>query len=324
LQALTEVYRQEWMQQLFPFYSVQSFDLVELPRMPQDFAAFKQMLDPTYSTNMLRNLVRAWQLTNTRYLVAPDYYATVWMTYNMLQLPTPSLVTRFDFVPKPGISIAIKPQDLAAVMSDRGRFALFDFSSALPRAKLYAHWQTDTNDSAVLQQIFDPAFDPQSNVIVDGELPTAGAGGEATAEPAPVEFVRYAPKDVVLKATASAPSVLLLNDHYDPNWNVTVDGKPEELLRCNFLMRGVRLLPGNHVVEFRFQPPFGLLYVSLAALTTSLVALFGYLILIRNRAAVSTPSTPAPPAPALPPIKSKTNRKPDNRKKAAPVRSAKV
>ena len=70
-----------------------------------------------------------------------------------------------------------------------------------------------------------------------------------------VEFKSYAPKNIVFDANATAPSVLLLNDKYDPDWRVTVDGKPAELLRCNFIMRGVYLAPGDHTVEFNFTLP---------------------------------------------------------------------
>jgi hypothetical protein len=38
-------------------------------------------------------------------------------------------------------------------------------------------------------------------------------------------------------------------------------------------MRGVYLLPGLHTVEFKFQPPIGLLYVSLIAVIAALLAL---------------------------------------------------
>jgi hypothetical protein len=52
-----------------------------------------------------------------------------------------------------------------------------------------------------------------------------------------------------------------------------VDGKPAQLLRCNYLMRGVYLELGDHKVEFRFLPPVGALYVSLAALGVAVVLL---------------------------------------------------
>ena len=83
--------------------------------------------------------------------------------------------------------------------------------------------------------------------------------------PGTVEYKSYAPKNIVLDAKADAPAVLLLNDKFDPHWQVFVDGKPAELLRCNFIMRGVYLTPGAHRVEFKFTLPNDPLYVSLAA-----------------------------------------------------------
>ena len=75
----------------------------------------------------------------------------------------------------------------------------------------------------------------------------------------------------------SAESVLLLNDHWSPHWHVTVDGQAAELLRCNFVMRGVRLSPGIHEVVFGFQPPLTWLYVSLASLLGGF-GLLGFII----------------------------------------------
>jgi uncharacterized membrane protein YfhO len=80
-----------------------------------------------------------------------------------------------------------------------------------------------------------------------------------------VEFASYAPKRVELKANATAPSLLLLNDKFDPGWKVSVDGKPATLLRCNFLMRGVQVPTGQHTVEFSYQPTSKVFYVSLGA-----------------------------------------------------------
>jgi hypothetical protein len=150
-------------------------------------------------------------------------------------------------------------------------------------------------------------------VYVAGGVPASPPAAASQATGA-VDFVSYAPKDLVFNAKAVSPSVLLLNDHFDPNWRVWVDGKPENLLRCNFLMRGVFLQPGAHQVEFKFQPPVGMLYVSVAAVVVGLVALGMLLVLIyQNREPVRIPvaeSAPAPaPAPAPVPAQSKSKRK---------------
>ena len=82
------------------------------------------------------------------------------------------------------------------------------------------------------------------------------------------------------------PSVLLLNDKYDPNWHVLVDGKPAPLLHCNFIMRGVYLTPGAHSVEFKFSLPLGPLYVSLSAIGVGIL-LCGLLIFSTRRTPAS-------------------------------------
>ena len=57
----------------------------------------------------------------------------------------------------------------------------------------------------------------------------------------PAQYESYDPKRIVLKTRADTSTVLLLNDKHHPAWRVTVDGQPAELLRANYLMRGVYL-----------------------------------------------------------------------------------
>ena len=133
-------------------------------------------------------------------------------------------------------------------------------------------------------------------MFVAGGLPPAPATAGTNDNAGTVEFASYAPKDIVLKSDAPAPSVLLLNDRFDPNWKVRVDGKPETLLRCNYIMRGVYLPPGAHTVEFRFQPPLGPLYVSLAAIGVGLLVL-GFVVMAGRRDDSLIPAPTSPPQP---------------------------
>jgi uncharacterized membrane protein YfhO len=125
-------------------------------------------------------------------------------------------------------------------------------------------------------------------------------------------ITRYEPKRVEVKATATTNSVLLLNDRYHPHWFVWVDGKPQPLLRCNYMMRGVFLTAGEHTVEFRFNPPATLLYVSLAAVMVGL-ALCGFLGVTKRPASLmAMEKSPSPevaaPSPS-PPTKSGDKKK---------------
>jgi hypothetical protein len=109
-------------------------------------------------------------------------------------------------------------------------------------------------------------FDAWKTVLVSTPLPTTPALDTTNQNLGAVEFKSYAPKDIMFSTSADTPTVLLLNDKFDPNWRVLVDGKPALLLRCNFIMRGVYLTPGVHTVEFQFKLPCGPLYVSLTAI----------------------------------------------------------
>jgi hypothetical protein len=148
-----------------------------------------------------------------------------------------------------------------------------EFTGALPKAGLHGHWQVVTNDAEALALLADPSFDPHKTVLVSEPLPAPGDAAAAT--PAgTVRYESYEPRHVVFQVHAERPAVLRLNDKFDVDWHARVDGRPVPVLRCNYVVRGVYLEPGEHRVEFHHQPPLGPLYVSLAGVAAA-VALLG-------------------------------------------------
>ena len=305
-----DLYRIEWAQHHFPYYNIQSLDLIQRPRVPADEAAYETALIP-HSVDTYYLMARRWQLTNTRYLLGPAGFLDVLNEqFDPLQHRF-RIIQRFDVLAKPGIQQITSLEEMTAIPSDDGACALFEFNGALPRARLYSDWQISTNDSAALKTLASTSVDPQQQVLVSTPLPTAPVVNATNENSGLVEFKRYvpddpvfsgkrnglwkqsgycyAPKDVMFDAKATPPSVLLLNDKFDPHWQVFVDGKPAELLRCNFIMRGVYLTPGAHLVEFKFTLPNKPLYVSLAAIVFG-VLLSGCLLVWQRRATSSRPN----------------------------------
>lgn len=275
------LYRIEWMQHHFPYYNIQCSDIIQSPRVASDLANYDAALWPSPSSVYL--MARKWQLTNTRYLLAPTVYLD---SLNQELDPVQHrfrILQEFNIVPKPGIENPTEGEQVTAIATNRGDYALFDFTGALPRAKLYSNWLISTNNAAILQTLASPNFDPEKTVLVSGPVPDVpiDSNGDNSGT---VDFKSYAPMDIVFNAQADKPSILLLNDKYDAGWHVTVDGKPEQLLRCNYIMRGVYLPPGSHTVQFRFELPHAPLYVTMAAIVIG-CCLCAYLIAATRKSA---------------------------------------
>jgi hypothetical protein len=291
LALFSQLYDIEWKQQLFQYYNIQSLDVIMMPRPPVDMISFEGALFFDRTTNTLHHITRRWQLTNTRYLLgAAGFLDVLNQQIDPLQHRF-RFAARFHLEAKPGISDPTSLEEMTAALQPDGEYAVFEFTGALPRASLYANWQVNTNDEATLKKLASPQLDPAQVVLVADPLPAPTPGGDTNQGAGTVEFTSYAPKQILLRAQATRPAVLLLNDRFHPDWKVFVDGKTEKLLRCNYLMRGVYLQPGSHAVEFRFAPPVDTLYVSLAAVLIALL-LIGFLAFARDKQTAPPPASP--------------------------------
>ena len=260
LNLMQEVYRIEWAQHHFLYHNIQSIDVIQMPRMPAEMMAFEK----AWSSRGVAGLLRRWELTNTRYLLGPGFFAE--LLNNQVDREQRRFSVKLPFVMalKPGVKGYSKPADATAYASSNGPCAILEFSGALPRAKLYSNWVVNTNSTETLATLFSAAFDPHRTVLVaNADVKPAASTNELAGT---VEYKSYQPKRIEFSADVKTHAILLLNDRHDANWQVSVDGKPAPLLRCNFLMRGVELAPGQHTVEFNFRPTLDWLYVSLAGL----------------------------------------------------------
>lgn len=282
---LQQVYMVEWIQHHFPYYNIQTIDVSQEPRMPADKLA--------YRTALAGNIGRLWQLTNTRYVLG--MVGSFLDTLNQQADPGKNrfkIVSTFNLGLKREGEQLTSLEQLTAVTNAQGPYALFEFTGALPRAKLYSQWQVNTNDHEILKQLADPAFDPAAQVLISGSPGTVPSPAPTTQDPGTVEITKYAPKKIQLDSKSQVPTVLLLNDRYDSGWKVSVDNQPAQLLRANFTMRGVYLPAGNHSIQFSFEPPVKGLYVTLAGIALG-VLLSGVLALFTCRSPREQKANPA-------------------------------
>ena len=282
-----------WLENDYPFNDIQSLEIDQAPRMP---VMENNYLNLFYvnSDHDLSPATRLWRLTNTRYLLAGAEWEAM---LNQFGEPRNSFrtVMRMNVVRKSGIDQPEDAGDMTVEPNSNGPVALIEFTAALPRAKLYANWKV-VDDSIALRLLGSAQFDPEKTVLVAGDTPVAQTPGNPDAEPGTVKITRYQSKDLILEADAKTPAVLLLNDSMGDFWSVWVDEKPGAVLRCNYIVRGVFVSAGHHTIEFRYQEPLKLLFVSLTTFGLGIL-LAGFVILTHFRQEPETPPAGKPGKP---------------------------
>ena len=156
-------------------------------------------------------------------------------------------------------------------------------STALPRAFLVDRVERLPSDDAVIDRLRDPATALDRVAFVTGadaaDVPglDLGALSGAPADSASgVVLERFEPDEVVYRVTTDRPRLLVASEVYYPaGWTATVSGEPAPIVRTDFLLRGVPVPAGEHIVTMRYEPQArarGVLIASIASLLTYLGA----------------------------------------------------
>ena len=100
-------------------------------------------------------------------------------------------------------------------------------------------------------------FDPSRTVIVDKRfesyLKEFTHNNQASII---LDRDNYVPNHLIynLKNIDSEQLVVFSEIYYDKGWNAYVDGTPTPHFRANYVLRGMQIPAGNHVIEFKFEP----------------------------------------------------------------------
>lgn len=151
--------------------------------------------------------------------------------------------------------------------SDTGSVVL-ENRGVLPKAWLVPAVQLVADPRQRLMFMESPYFDPAAVGLVES-LPPPGMvpAGRGKAD-GRVSVEGYEPNKIVVRAATSQNALLVLGEKYYKWWRAWVDGKEQEIHPVDHILRGVYLGPGEHRVEFVFDPlPFKIgKYLTLASI----------------------------------------------------------
>lgn len=138
----------------------------------------------------------------------------------------------------------------------------------------------------LLNGLESPGFNPKEALLLEEEdkppvLQPQTPSGETPKSSATI--VSYRPDEITVEVESEAPGFLFLSEIHYPGWKGFVDGRPEPILRANYLFRAIEIQKGRHKVQLVFDP-FSIKAGIAITLITLLMICCLSIYAIRNRA----------------------------------------
>ncbi len=133
------------------------------------------------------------------------------------------------------------------------RFRLYENQQALPWFYLVPEAEVLDSGEAVLARLVSGRADPQRVALLE-RVPAVRLDGTGDQAGDRVERLAYDPAAglISLRTRSTGPRLLVVSENYQSNWSVWVDGQEAEMLRVNYVWKGVALPAGEHEVELRY------------------------------------------------------------------------
>lgn len=95
----------------------------------------------------------------------------------------------------------------------------------------------DLSRIAILEE--DPGIEPSGS---------SESNGTAT-------YTSLGPQAARVEVVVPAPAIILIRNAFDPNWRASVDGRPVRLLSADYVVQGVAVPAGAHIIELGYDDP---------------------------------------------------------------------
>ena len=163
------------------------------------------------------------------------------------------------------------PVDRFTPVGEADNYRIYKNTQALPWFYLAPRIQVVSDEDHALELLRSGQVDPSAVALVEEMLPFELTNPEDTYKDL-VNVVEHNPPEgfIHLQTQSENARILVVSENYQSNWSVWVDGEPADMLRVNYVWKGVALPAGTHRVEFRYRS--SILLLSRAA--TALCALF--------------------------------------------------
>ena len=122
--------------------------------------------------------------------------------------------------------------------------------------------------------------DLQQTTIVDSKFKEAlkGVNEGYKDSLSTIRLTSYEPNQLVYETSSPQDGIVVFSEIYYPGWTATIDGKPADIARADYILRAMNVPAGKHTIEMRFDPQSlhiteGIAYGAMALLLVGVIIL---------------------------------------------------
>ena len=125
-----------------------------------------------------------------------------------------------------------------------------------PRVSVVPSWTIVPDQTQALADVRVPTFNPAATAVLEtdpGIIATPPSPGTLPRAYPSATYREIDPEHIRLDVTARDPSVVVVRNSYDPGWSATVDGRSAPVLPADYLMQGIPVSPGHHIIMLTYR-----------------------------------------------------------------------
>jgi Bacterial membrane protein YfhO len=122
-----------------------------------------------------------------------------------------------------------------------------------PRVSVVPSWGVVPTQQQALLLVTAP-FDPAGSAILESS-PGIVAAPQPSASTGTATYEEADPEHVTVTVDAASPSIAVVRTAYDPGWSATVDGHPAAVMPTDYLLQGIPVTAGHHVIQLTYHDP---------------------------------------------------------------------
>jgi hypothetical protein len=243
--APQDPYLNVMLQNQFYAFNISCLDISAASRIPDDLNTFLKIFDSNHA--------RLWFLTGVKNVVVPREF--------MPQLQHEAGIT-------PNIDHA-DGYTLTPTTGDLPSHALVAMRDYLAKTTFVPRAEVISDEAPLLKRLADPAWNPRETVLLESPAPQSPINssfqGNMASPGDHVALETYTPQEIKINVQSSRDGYVLINDAYDPDWEVEVNNVSMPLLRADYMLRAIPISAGSSTITMRYVAHYHVVGMKLPA-----------------------------------------------------------